>query len=54
MEALDLCTFQGTLLFYQLHAVHDYPGGSNAAIACHVSLAQITCCIYIKQTAFFC
>jgi len=34
-----------------LHAVHDCPGGSNAAITRHVSFAQITC--FTSDGCFF-
>jgi len=41
-EASNLCTpLKRTIIL--LHAVHDYPGGRTAAIALHVSFAQITC-----------
>jgi len=33
-----------------LHAVHDCPGGRTAAIARHVSFAEVTCSIFLQQT----
>ena len=42
MEASNLDIFL-------LYAVHDYPGGRTAAIAHHVSFAQITCCFLLSS-----
>jgi len=45
MEASNLCTPSKRNII-SLHAVHNCPGGRTAAIARHVSFAQITCLSY--------
>jgi len=42
MEASNLCNPSKCIIIL-LHAVHNCPAGRTAAIARHVSFAQITC-----------
>jgi len=49
MEASNFCTPSKRIIL--LHAVHDCSSSRTAAIARHISFAQITCCLRARKHA---